>query len=93
MHRTTVDSSCRGLGIGKKLVKGLEDTARQNGYKHLYLETATPQIVAIKMYQMCGYKFVRSMNLQPESTAINLGGFFEMISGIKVVAYSKSLDD
>ena len=92
MHRTTVDSSCRGLGIGKKLVKGLEDMARQNGYKHLYLETATPQIVAIKMYQKCGYNFVRSMNLQPESTAINLGGIFEMISGIKVVAYSKKLD-
>ena len=50
MHRLSVDTHARGLGIGRKLVQALVDTARQNGYKMLYLETSSAQFDAIKFY-------------------------------------------
>ena len=59
MHRCSVDSNCRGLGIGKKLVEALEKKAKENGYEHMYLETSTPQVGAWKMYEKCGFQFLR----------------------------------
>ena len=91
MHRCSVDKNCRGLGIGKILVKALEDTAKENGYKSMYLETSTPQVDAWKMYEKMGFKFLRYLNLRPEASTVDLSGIFETISGIKVVAYSKKL--
>ena len=38
MHRCSVDSNCRGLGIGKKLVEALEKKAKENGYDTVYLD-------------------------------------------------------
>ena len=50
MHRLSVDTHARGIGIGWKLVQTLFDTARQNGYKMFHLQTTTAQFDAIKLY-------------------------------------------
>ena len=83
MHRCSVDSNCRGLGIGKKLVQALEKKAIENGYEHMYLETSTPQVGAWKMYEKCGFQFLRYM-----STEMPL---IDHLTGIQVVAYTKQL--
>ena len=94
MHRCSVDVNCRGLGIGKKLVKALEDTAKENGYKTMYLETSTRKPDAWKLYEKMGFKFLRYLNLSTEASVFSLSGIFEifeMFGGVKVAAYSKRL--
>ena len=94
MHRCSVDVNCRGLGIGKKLVKALEDTAKENGYKTMYLETSTRKPDAWKLYEKMGFKFLRHLNLSTEASVFSLSGIFEifeMFGGVKVAAYSKRL--
>ena len=83
MHRCSVDSNCRGLGIGKKLVEALEKKAKENGYEHMYLETSTPQVGAWKMYEKCGFQLLR---YKPTPRPL-----FDHFTGIRVVTYKKQL--
>ena len=39
MHRLSVNSNYRKLGIGRKLLETLINTAKENGYDTMYLET------------------------------------------------------
>ena len=52
-----VHPTARGLGVAKKLLREVEDFARQNGYKQLSLFTTLFLTQAISMYQSAGFRF------------------------------------
>ena len=86
MHRLAVDGEFRGLKIGRKLVQALIDTAKENGYDNLYLETSNAQINANQLYQKMDFKFLRFMGLGPGPE-----WYFTYLSGLKVVSYTMQL--
>ena len=58
LQRMVVVPSCRGKGIGKKLLNELTAHARKQGIKKLVLSTASIQAPAIQMYKKHGFKLV-----------------------------------
>ena len=84
MHRCNVDSEFRGLGIGRKLVQKLVDTARENGYETMYLTTSTPQVNAIKMYEKMHFKFLRYSDW-------DVGNYFGIFTGLKILLFTQRL--
>ena len=80
MHRLSVDIKARGLGVGWKLAKALFETAKENGYKKLYLETSCAQIPAIKLYDRMNFHVRQDKKF---------GDFlFDALSGLNIVAYT-----
>ncbi|MGI9404927.1 MAG: GNAT family N-acetyltransferase [Hyphomicrobiaceae bacterium] len=55
IKRMFVSPDARGLGLGRKLVTALEDTARDNKLPVLRLETGIHQPEAIGLYEKAGY--------------------------------------
>ena len=80
MHRLSVDTHARGLGIGRKLVQALFDTARQNGYKMLYLETSSAQFDAVKLYDRMDFK-----SREEKKHGVFL---FDLLFAINIIAYT-----
>ena len=83
MHRLAVDGKFRGLKIGRKLVQALNDTAKENGYNNMYLETSNAQINANKLYQKMEFKFLHFKSLDYP--------IMDYLSGLKVVSYTMKL--
>jgi putative acetyltransferase len=50
--------SIRGLGLGSRLLKALEQDAYQRGYKEAWIETSTLLTRAIRLYEGAGYERV-----------------------------------
>ncbi len=50
-----IDETCRGLGIGTLLVQGIEDIARQNGFRIIGLEVQNTNAPAIDFYRKIGF--------------------------------------
>lgn len=48
----------RGMGIGKSLINACEDTARDNGYKDIYLRVEYDNSNAVNIYKRMGYEFI-----------------------------------
>jgi len=46
----------QGSGIGTKLLKHLEQIAKEKEYSELYLDTSSKQIAAQRLYEKNGYK-------------------------------------
>lgn len=55
VKRMYVDPTCRGLGIGYRILAALEEHARRFGYRSLKLETGLLQPEAIRLYEKAGY--------------------------------------
>ena len=83
MHRLAVNSDFRGLGVGRKLVQKLLDTAKENGYETMYLTTSTPSFSAIKLYEKMGFKFLRYNDFE--------ASFLGKFTGLKILAYTQRL--
>ena len=83
MHRTSVHNEFRNLGIGRKLVQALIDTAKENGYDVLYLETSNAQMNARRLYERMNFKFLHYMGLEWPG--------LDYVTGIKVCAYLMNL--
>ena len=79
MHRASVHSEFRNLGIGRKLVQALIDAATENGHDTMYLETSTAQINARKLYEKMNFKFLHYMGMDH--------WIVDVLTGIKVAAY------
>lgn len=47
--------ACRGLGLGKQLLEGLEAQVRARGGSRIRLETGIAQTEAIELYERAGY--------------------------------------
>jgi GNAT superfamily N-acetyltransferase len=50
-----VDPAARGSGIGRDLMKRVEDYATERGFKRLYLSTTPFLGGAIRLYEICGF--------------------------------------
>ena len=55
VKRMYVRPTFRGLGFGKRMLKHLEDHARQHGVSLLRLETGIHQTDAIRLYERFGF--------------------------------------
>jgi putative acetyltransferase len=55
LKRMYVEPSVRGRGIGRALVRALEQEARLLGLTNVVLETGTRLALAIKLYEAMGY--------------------------------------
>ena len=62
IKRMWVDSSCRGQGLGRRLLEALEDTARNLGCTMAQLETNKALTGAIQLYRTSGYREVPPFN-------------------------------
>lgn len=58
LKRLYVDKACRGIGLGREIVRRLEARAKIKGYTWCILETGAPLVAASHMYQRLGYKVI-----------------------------------
>jgi DNA-binding MarR family transcriptional regulator/GNAT superfamily N-acetyltransferase len=65
VKRMWVDTRSRGLGVGRRILSGLEDHARRRGVGALRLETNHLLAEAIGLYRSHGYKEVTPFNDEP----------------------------
>ncbi len=55
IKRVYIDPDLRGLGLSKKLMRMIEDQARELGFKTARLETGISQPEALGLYRVIGY--------------------------------------
>jgi DNA-binding MarR family transcriptional regulator len=65
IKRMWVAESARGLGIGRRLLRELEQLARDSGARVAQLETNAALVEAITMYRSAGYAEVPAFNDEP----------------------------
>ena len=65
IKRMWVDATCRGMGIGKRILQGLEQLARKRRIPTLRLETNKALTEAQALYKASGYREVRPFNDEP----------------------------
>ena len=65
IKRMWVDASSRGLGIGKRILSGLEELARKRRIPLLRLETNKTLTEAQALYRASGYREVQRFNDEP----------------------------
>ena len=58
IKRMYVNPNNREKGLGKQILNGLEDWAKELGFLSCILETGKRQIEAIKFYKKCDYKSI-----------------------------------
>lgn len=56
LKRMYVRPQLRGLGLGKRILQTLEQHARQQGARRLYLETGCRQPEALGLYERAGFR-------------------------------------
>ena len=67
IKRMWVDPSVRGLGIGRRLLRALEEFARAAGAKSVRLETNRSLTEAIALYRSSGFVEVPAFNDEPHA--------------------------
>ena len=65
VKRMWVDTSVRGMGLGRRLLERLEAIARERGIGILRLETNDSLQEAQALYRSCGYREVDRFNDEP----------------------------
>jgi GNAT superfamily N-acetyltransferase len=65
IKRMWVAPQARGLGLGRRLLKAVEDQARAAGVAVLHLETNRTLVEAIRLYRDSGYHEVPAFNDEP----------------------------
>lgn len=65
LKRMWVDASARGLGLGRRLLRELEQHAAREGTKTIRLETNGSLTEAIALYRSAGYDEVPAFNDEP----------------------------
>lgn len=58
VKRVFVKKEYRGRGISNKLMKMLEERAREKGFKYFILESGEPLVSAMALYRKIGYKVI-----------------------------------
>ena len=58
VKRVFVREEYRGSGLSRQLMQAVEETARQQGYTSLILETGKPFVPAIALYTNMGYRMI-----------------------------------
>ena len=83
--RLPVHPNYRRFGIGKKLVKKLEEKAVDSGFAHMYLETANVDPTPSRMYEKLGYQFFSFKDFECSIP------FFREITQYHVKSFTKRL--
>jgi DNA-binding MarR family transcriptional regulator/predicted GNAT family N-acyltransferase len=65
VKRMWVAESVRGLGLGRRLLAGVEEHAMASGVRTLRLETNQALVEAIRLYRSAGYREVAPFNDEP----------------------------
>ncbi len=65
LKRMWISREVRGLGLGKRLLKALEDLARATGCRTALLETNKSLVEAQRLYRDSGYREVAPFNDEP----------------------------
>jgi ribosomal protein S18 acetylase RimI-like enzyme len=65
IKRMWVSPSVRGLGLGRRILRELEDRAREGGVTVARLETNRTLSEAISLYRAAGYQEVEAFNDEP----------------------------
>jgi DNA-binding MarR family transcriptional regulator len=65
LKRMWVAPSTRGLGVGRRLLVGLERLAVEHGARTVRLETNRALVEAVAMYRTAGYREVPAFNTEP----------------------------
>ena len=65
IKRMWVAATARGLGLGRRLLRELEEQARHRGATHAHLETNRALTEAINLYRSAGYTEVAAFNEEP----------------------------
>ncbi len=65
IKRMWVAATCRGMGIGKRILRGLEELARKRRIPTLRLETNKALTEAQALYKASGYREVKPFNDEP----------------------------
>lgn len=65
IKRMWVAESARGLGVGRRLLRELEQLVRESGARVAQLETNAALVEAITMYRSAGYAEVPAFNDEP----------------------------
>ena len=65
LKRMWIAPEARGLGLGRRLLRELEETAQHEGAQVLRLETNRALIEAIALYRSCGFREVAAFNDEP----------------------------
>lgn len=86
--RMSVSSASRKMGIGSRLIKVLEDWAKEQGYKHINLYTLQAMFLAIALYERNGYTLAET---EKKDIAEEFG--FTEPTFINVVHFTKKLFD
>lgn len=58
VKRVFIKADYRGRGISKKLMELLEESAREQSYHYLILESGEPLVAAMSLYRKIGYKVI-----------------------------------
>ena len=88
MNRIAVDSNHRGQRIGRKLVEALNNTAKNEGYNCMYLQTSNAQIDAQKMYEKMGFSLLRKIGFEG---SVLVAFLVDNFSGLHARAYIQRL--
>lgn len=67
IKRMYVRPEYRGQGIAEALLSAVENFAKAQGYKELYLDTAADMIAAARLYERCGYERCERYNDNPQA--------------------------
>jgi DNA-binding MarR family transcriptional regulator/GNAT superfamily N-acetyltransferase len=65
IKRMWVDASVRGLGVGKRILRRLEELARERGLSVVRLETNKSLTEAQSLYRSTGYREIPAYNDEP----------------------------
>ena len=60
VKRVFVKEEYRNKGIANELMELLENTAREQGYRYLILESGAPLVAAMALYRKIGYKVIQN---------------------------------
>lgn len=50
----------RGIGLGRALIEKCLETAKETGFKHIYLETLDELHLALKIYARFGFEYLKA---------------------------------
>jgi GNAT superfamily N-acetyltransferase len=67
IKRMWVDPEWRGMGLGSRMLRSLEDRARQLGYRTVRLDTNSALTEAIALYERAGYGAIERYNDNPHA--------------------------
>ena len=68
LQKLYLDDSLKGRGLSYDMMKRVETSAQELGYKYMYLETHDNLKAAIHLYEKCGYKEIERPETMVHST-------------------------